>query len=316
MKYDIKTIKGIYDMFSDEGFGDAVMEDFNRRVSMDFDFKRLPLLNSNCVDKTTRIYNVGTKRTEKVLEKDDGKERHIDVIKVDFIEIKDFVDKPSIEQFSYPSHLYFETQPMNDIHQYDRYKNGWKQYVKENLKNNELSKCVLKKKEVLKSFFDYVQMGNIRTKTNRLNRSKQYSTDVSVKQQYIKHFLDCVINNHKGLDSKINGINSLEFLYFINVFLMTGFYTDNSRSIYDEKMKIGRNRQKHQIKLRSNYNVRKNDFKRGKLEKDILNITFDFNEDFYNCLRVLKSGDKKYERYLGKGFKDLKLDDFFTQKTH
>jgi hypothetical protein len=61
--------------------------------------------------------------------------------------------------------------------------------------------------------------------------------------------------------------------------------------------------------------VRKNDFRRGKLEKDILNITFDFNEDFYNCLRVLKSGDKKYERYLGKGFKDLKLDEFFTQKT-
>jgi len=33
-------------------------------------------------------------------------------------------------------------------------------------------------------------------------------------------------------------------------------------------------------------------------------------------LRVLKSGDKKYERYLCEGFENLKLDEFFTQKTH
>ena len=31
----------------------------------------------------------------------------------------------------------------------------------------------------------------------------------------IKEFLDCVINNHKGLDSEINGIGVLEFVYFV-----------------------------------------------------------------------------------------------------
>ena len=211
-------------------------------------------------------------------------------------------------------HLYFETKPLKNKDEYQSMKDGWKIFRSLMWDLGRGENSVLKTKSTLNEFFIWNKENKDKVEGKSTYNRKSLKGKGSNDPFYI-HFLDCIINNKKGIKIDLNkkGFSLSDFIFRINVLYEMGSSSDNQ--IRQFCVKRAKGIQTVKKKLSRNFSVVKSKWKSKQLNPINLEETSpyeynDISKKYYNFLSVLKEGRDKNTKMYVENFKDLEIERF------